>query len=124
MVRPGYGSCRKSRPREPRTPKKRRRARGDLEYELNPRDTYKQPSRESWDSFREQFKKEYLAGLRERTQEKADTVLDVFEEIVKPKRLRDASTERAVSRFVTGMQEREPPLAARRAWRRSHRRTT
>lgn len=79
--------------------------RADLEYELN-HGKYQQPSRLTWAGFRELFEVEYLPGVRERTQEKYRTVLDVFEAIIRPTTLR-AITERTVSQFVKGMRNRK-----------------
>ncbi len=87
--------------------KEAEQARADLEYELN-HGKYQEGSNISWERFRESFETEHLAGLRERTREKYGTVLDVFEQIINPKRLRNVN-ERVVSRFVQGMRERERP---------------
>jgi integrase len=54
------------------------------------------------------FEQEYLAGLRAGTPEKYRTFLDVFEQIVKPERLRTV-TERTLNAFVKGMRERKRP---------------
>src|SRR5262245_18429699 len=67
--------------------KEAERKRADLEYELN-HGKYQEPSRLDWHRFRQLFKEEYLAGLRATTREKYNAVLDVFEAIVKPTRLR------------------------------------
>jgi integrase len=82
-------------------------ARGDLEYKLN-HGKYQETSNLDWERFRELFEAEYLPGLRERTREKYTTVLDVFEQIVSPTKLR-AVTERTISLFVKGMRERKQP---------------
>jgi integrase len=81
------------------------KARADKEYELN-HGLHQEVSRLDWDRFRELFEAEYLPGLRARTQEKYQTVLDVFEQIMSPTKLR-AVTERTVSLFVKGMRERK-----------------
>lgn len=81
--------------------------RADLEYELN-HGKYQAPCKLDWESFRQLFEEEYVGGLRERTKEKYQTVLDVFEEIVNPTRL-GAITERTVSQFVKGMRLRKRP---------------
>jgi integrase len=47
-----------------------------------------------------------LAGLRPKTREKYEAVLDVFEQIISPTKLR-AVTERTLSLFVKGMRERK-----------------
>jgi hypothetical protein len=62
-------------------------------------------SKLDWERFRELFEAEYLPGLRERSREKYATVLDVFEQIISPTKLR-AVTDRTISLFVKGMCER------------------
>src|SRR5262245_52834509 len=79
--------------------------RADLEYQLN-KGLYEEPSSLDWDRFRQMFADEYLAGLRVRTREKYDTVLDVFEDICSPAKL-GRVTERTVSSFIRGMRERK-----------------
>jgi integrase len=83
------------------------KARADLEYQLN-HGMYQEASRLDWQRFRELFEAEYLPGLRERTREKYNTVLDVFEQVCHPAKLR-AVTERTLSLFVKGMRERKQP---------------
>src|SRR5262245_38759052 len=83
------------------------RARADLEYQLN-HGLYQEASRMDWLRFRELFEQEYLAGLRERTREKYNCVLDVFEQVGNPAKLR-AVNERTLSLFVKGMRERRQP---------------
>ena len=61
-------------------------ARRNLEYELN-HGTYQESTQLEWRQFRELFEGEYLAGLRQRTQERYISVLGVFERIVKPDKL-------------------------------------
>jgi integrase len=95
---------RKSKSAQTCNPLEAEQARADLEYELN-NGLYQEGSRISWEKFRELFEAEYLAGLRQKTQIKYGTVLDVFEQTVAPRALRDA-TERTVSRFVKGLRER------------------
>lgn len=77
----------------------------DLEYELN-HGMYEERTRLNWERFRDMFEAEYLPGLRPRSQEKMNTVLDVFESIIKPARL-GAITERTISQFVRGLRERK-----------------
>lgn len=79
--------------------------RGDLEYELNHGSRPGQAAL-SWKSFREAFLDEYAAGLRVSTQEKFESVFDVFEQICKPTSLCRID-ERTLSRFVAGMRKRE-----------------
>jgi len=87
--------------------------RGDHEADLN-NGRYQEPSRLDWERFRELFQEEYLPGLRPRSREKYETVLDVFEEIIKPAKLRNI-TERTLSQFVKGMRERRRPVAKAKA---------
>ncbi len=98
---------RKSRSAGTADPEKAERARADLEYELR-HGKYQEASKLDWERFRQLFTDEYLAGLRPRSREKYDTVLDVFEQIIGPTKLRGV-TERTVSRFVKGMRERKQP---------------
>jgi integrase len=98
---------RKTKSAETDDPEKAERKRSDLEYELN-HGTYQEASKLDWDRFRELFETEYLPGLRERTQEKYRTVLDVFEQIINPTKLRGI-TERTISLLVKGMRERTQP---------------
>jgi integrase len=79
----------------------------DLESDLN-NGRYQEASKLDWDRFRELFAAEYLAGLRDRTREKYNTVLDVFEQTCHPAKLRTV-TERTLSVFVRGMRERRQP---------------
>src|SRR5262245_32495232 len=88
-------------------PNKAEQARADLEYQLN-HNLYQEPSKLDWNRFRELFEAEYLAGLRLRTREKYNCVLDVFEQIVNPAKLR-AVNERTLSLFVKGMREWKQP---------------
>jgi integrase len=78
--------------------------RADLKGGLN-HGRYQEASKLDWSRFRELFEQEYLPGLRPRSREKYATVLDVFEEIVNPEKLR-AVTARTVALFVKGMRER------------------
>ena len=98
---------RKSRSTKTNDPKEAEKARADLEYELN-HGKYQEPSKLDWQHFRELFETEYLTGLRVPSQEKYGSVLDVFEEIVNPTKLRGIS-ERTISLFVKGMRERKRP---------------
>jgi len=117
------GNCRKDRPTlqlqwvDPDTgarksksagtddPDKAEKARGDLEYQLN-HGLYQEASKLDWQRFREMFQAEYLAGLRFETRLKYTTVLDVFEQIINPDKLRRVN-ERTISLFVKGMRERK-----------------
>jgi integrase len=86
-------------------PKEAEKKRADLEYELN-HGKYQEVSKLDWERFRQMFEEEYVAGLRPRSAEKYTTVLDVFEQIVNPAKLR-AINERTLSLFVRGMRERK-----------------
>jgi integrase len=96
---------RKSKSSETGDVEKAESARADLEYELN-HGKYQEASKLDWERFRELFETEYLPGLRPRSQEKYCVVLDVFESIVRPSKLRSIS-ERTISAFVKGMRERK-----------------
>jgi integrase len=102
---------RKTKSSETDDPEKAEQKRADLEYELN-HGKYQEASRLEWESFREMFETEYLPGLRPRSREKYNVVLDVFEQLVKPAKLR-AVTERTLSQFVKGMRERKQPLTGK-----------
>jgi integrase len=102
---------RKSESAKTCNPLEAERRRADLEYRLN-HGLHQEPSKLDWEHFRQLFETEYLAGLRERTREKYTTVLDVFEQIVGPDKLRGIN-ERTISRFVTGMRERTQPRTKR-----------
>jgi integrase len=78
--------------------------RGDLEYKLN-NGLHQEASKLDWERFRELITGEYLPGLRPRSREKYDTVLDVFEQTCKPSKLR-AVSERTISQFVKALRER------------------
>src|SRR5437660_1033581 len=67
----------------------------DLEYELR-HDKYQEPSALTWARFRELFAEEYLPNLRPRSAEKYNTVMDTFEAIICPSKLRSI-TERTLS---------------------------
>src|SRR5262249_17427186 len=96
---------RKSKSAETNNPKDAELKRADLEADLN-HGRYQEPSKLEWDKFRELFEQEYLPGVRPRSQEKYNTVLDVFEQIINPARLSNI-TDRTISLFVKGMRERK-----------------
>jgi integrase len=81
------------------------KARADLEYELN-HGLHQERSRLKWERFREMFEDEYLPGLRPRSAEKLVTVLDVFEETIKPSGVASI-TERTLSQFVRELRQRK-----------------
>jgi integrase len=105
-VDPDTGA-RKSKSARTDDDEKAEKARGDLEYQLN-HGLYQESSKLDWQRFRELFETEDLAGLRDRTREKYNCVLDVFEQIVNPDKLRSVN-ERTLSLFVKGMRERKQP---------------
>jgi integrase len=86
-------------------PKEAERARADLQYELT-HGKYQESSKLDWDKFRELFETEYAAMLRPTSREKYGAVLDVFEDLAKPRRLKTI-TERTLSRFLKDMRERK-----------------
>jgi integrase len=87
--------------------KEAERKRAELEYQLN-HGIYREPARLDWKEFRKLFEAEYAASLRATSREKFAAVFDVFEQIVRPAKLR-AITERTLSAFVKGMRERKQP---------------
>lgn len=86
-------------------PKEAEQKRQDKEYELN-HGLHQEKSSLTWATFREAFENEYVAGLRPRSQEKFETVFDVFEKEMKPNKLAKVD-ERFVSRFVQAMRSRK-----------------
>ncbi len=46
-----------------------------------------------WSDYRERFEDEHLAGLAEKTQKKYSAVLNVFEELINPKKLKAVTTQ-------------------------------
>ena len=83
-------------------------ARADKEYELN-HGLHAEPSRLTWERFRELFEAEYAAGGRPNTRRNFAATLDLFEKICSPRNLKGV-TERTVSQFVAGMRK-EPGRA-------------
>jgi integrase len=79
--------------------------RADLEYELN-HGLHVEPSRMTWERFRQLFEAEYVAGRRPDTRHNYKMTLDAFERLCGPKQLRSV-TERTVSAFVAALR-REP----------------
>src|SRR4051794_1235499 len=70
---------RKSKSAKTDDPEKAEEARADLEYELN-HGTYQEPSRLTWDRFRELFESQYLPNVRPSTQRNYRNVLNRFEQ--------------------------------------------
>jgi integrase len=95
---------RKSRTAGTCNPLEAEKRRSDLEYELN-HGLYQEPSRITWERFRELFEAEYVAGLRPNTRRNYATALDLFEEICTPGRLSGIDV-RTVSAFVSGLRKR------------------
>jgi integrase len=75
----------------------------DLEADLN-NGRYQEASRMSWERFREVFEAEYVAGLRPNTRANYRAMLDLFEQVCNPARLRSI-TERTISLFVAGLRK-------------------
>jgi integrase len=95
---------RKSRSSETADPDKAERARADLEYELN-HGLLSEPSKMPWETFRDLYEQEKLAGTREATRRKAGYVFDAFEELAHPRTL-GIVTERTLSRYAAQLRER------------------
>ena len=79
-------------------------ARADLEYELN-HGLAQEPSKMAWETFRELYEEEKLAGAREATRKKAGYVFDAFVELARPRNL-GAVTERTLSKYATRLREK------------------
>jgi integrase len=95
---------RKSKSAETCNPLDAEKRRADLEYELN-HGLHAEPSRMTWERFRNLFEDEYVAGLRPNTRRNHRNTLDLFEELCRPTRLQGV-TERTVSAFLAGMRTR------------------
>src|SRR5262245_34038232 len=79
------------------------RKRADKEYELN-HGLHKEPSRMTWERFRELFETEHLPGRRETTRLVYDNVFNLFERVCSPTSLRSI-TPRTISAFVAGLRK-------------------
>ncbi len=79
-------------------------ARRDLEYELN-HGLHWQASDMPWPRFRQLFEAEYLTNLRPKTRERYADVLNLFEELARPGRLRSVG-ERSVSAFAAALRSK------------------
>jgi hypothetical protein len=84
-------------------PREAERRRAGLEYELN-NGINRDPSKMLWETFRDLYENEKLAGTWEATQKKAGYVFDAFEEHARPKTLGQI-TERTLSRYATSLRE-------------------
>jgi integrase len=80
------------------------KARADLEYELN-HGLHREPSKMPWETFRQLYHDEKLAGAREATRKKAGYVFDAFEELAHPRSL-GVVNERMLSRYATQLREK------------------
>jgi integrase len=80
------------------------KARADLQYELN-HGLASEPSKMTWQTFREMYEEEKLAGAREATQSKAASVFDSFEELGGPKTLGQI-TARTFSQYAVRLREK------------------
>jgi integrase len=58
----------------------------------------------TWERFRELFEAEYVAGKRLNTRKNYGAMLDLFEQLCKPAKLRSV-TERTLSAFIAGMRQ-------------------
>jgi integrase len=75
--------------------------RADLEYELN-HGLHRLASDMPWPRFRQLFEAEYLTNLRPKTRERYADVLDLFENLARPGKLRSVG-ERSVSAFAAAL---------------------
>jgi len=78
--------------------KEAQRIAGELRNELA-HGRYERDSEISWEEFRERHDAEHLSGSADMTVKKYDTVLDLVEEILKPNKLAELTSDR-VSRFI------------------------
>lgn len=81
------------------------RAAGAWQAELR-EGRYYAPNKITWDDFRGRYEREVLPGLAEKTRRKVSAVFNVFEEILKPARLRDVNEQR-LSYYVVKLRERQ-----------------
>jgi integrase len=93
--------ARKSKSARTDDPDEAETVRADLEYELN-NGRYQEASRMTWERFRELFEAEHLPGLRPKTRRAYQNVLNSFERVCRPSRLKKIS-ERTISLFVSGL---------------------
>jgi integrase len=97
-VDPDTGA-RKSRSAGTDDPAQAENARADLEYELN-HGLAREPSKMPWETFRQFYDEEKLAGTRVATRKKAGYVFDSFEKLARPRTL-GTITERTLSQYAT-----------------------
>ncbi len=96
---------RRSESAETADPEEAERKRADKEYELN-HGLHAEPSRMTWETFRELFETEYLSGARWNTRQGYGDTFDLFERLCHPGKLASIN-ERVVSAFV-GAMRKEP----------------
>jgi integrase len=102
-VEPETG-IRRSKSTKTNDARKAGKARDDLEYELNHGIAH-EPSKMLWETFRELYEEEKLAGAREATRKKAGYVFDAFEELAHPRTL-GVITERTLSKYSVALREK------------------
>jgi integrase len=101
-VDPDNGA-RKSKSARTDEPEEAETARADLEYELN-HGQYQEASKMTWERFRELFEAEHIPGLRPKTRRAYQNVLNSFERVCRPSRLKKIS-ERTISVFVSELRQ-------------------
>jgi integrase len=107
-VEPDTGR-RRSRSAKTADPEAGEKARADLEYELN-HGLAQEPSKMTWDEFRDLYEDEKLAGGREATRKKAGYVFDRFAELAHPKNI-GVVTERMLSGYAAQLRKSGMKLA-------------
>jgi hypothetical protein len=80
------------------------KAQADLEYELN-HGLAHEPSKMTWETFRQLYEEEKLASRREATRKKAGYVFDAFEELAHPRTL-GVISERTFSKYAVALREK------------------
>jgi integrase len=95
---------RKSRSAGTGDEKEAEQSRADLEYELN-HGLLSEPSKMPWETFRELYEDEKLAGAREATRKKAGYVFDAFAELARPRTL-GTICERTLSKYAVALREK------------------
>ncbi len=78
--------------------------RADLEYELN-NGLHREPSRMTWEAFRQRFEDEYAAPRRPDTRRNYRVTLDLFEQLCCPRTV-GGVTEATVSAFAAALRKR------------------
>jgi integrase len=87
----------------PRNKKKAEARKRHIEAELMT-GTYQLKTRTTWEEFRHQYRETVLAGKAVRTRDEAETCLDHFERVVKPKNMLGITTEH-VDRYVAARRQ-------------------